>query len=106
MAGFDKQRDKLVGSEEEQTGGLSIQKKQKIDDNEETFKKPKVSLFGLDALAREKRKQSAKQHVQYEPKRDSSDQVVKRHRHGDDRDDDRGAVRISFGNARTGRHYR
>lgn len=101
MAFSDK--DKLAGSSDSETGGLFIQKRRKKleDDDDEKFKKPKVSLLGLDMLAKEKRKSN-----------DDSLKVSKSVSKSKDfvselKLDDSGNPRISFGmNKPRDRHYR
>lgn len=103
MASFER----LEGTKEEkETGGLVIPKKRAggrgCDEDEGVFKKPKVSLLGLDALAREKRKQSA---VTSKKAKESSSRD-ERKRYDFRSDEDGGSVRVSFGSSRPGRHYR
>lgn len=102
MASFER----LEGTKEEkETGGLVIPKKRaggRGCDEDGVFKKPKVSLLGLDALAREKRKQSA---VTSKKARETSSRD-ERKRYDFRSDEDGGSVRVSFGSSRPGRHYR
>lgn len=101
MASFEGRLEGL--EQDQQAGGLQIQKKRKggwDEDDEGVFKKPKASLLGLDALAREKRKQSSSKQ-----EKTSTHKVPTRKFDVTD-NEDRGSIRVSFGSSRPGRHYR
>lgn len=94
MDSFDKKKDSLVGSKGEEVGGLLIQKK---SDETTRFKKPKVSLLGLDSLAREKRKHSTNE---------DHHNIENSKRYKIDKTSDGGNIRISYGSSRVEKHYR
>ncbi len=50
--------DKLEGSDLKEKGGLVYPKNGESSSSQDTFKKPKASLFGLDKLAAQKRAES------------------------------------------------
>ena len=98
-------RDKLAGSSDNEIGGLILQKRKNIGDKEEySFKKPRVSLLGLDALAKEKKHQTE----------DNDKSKVKSVRQDFSKTDStlyiHGSPRVSFGNTKftrpKDRHYR
>ena len=104
MTNFDKNKHQLEGSIGDEGGGLILPKKrQKNEDG--VFKKPTISLLGLDALAREKRKQRELKEGPSEKK------VRKAYEQKEDRSDSRayegGRVRVSFGSGNSkSRQYR
>ena len=92
---FDQQKHKLEGSSTRESGGLILSKKRSNIDDDDGFKKPNVSMLGLDVLAREKRKQKEAEKTEGVPVEKKRRQEHKREQ---SRSDNReGGVRISFG---------
>lgn len=111
MAAFDAKKHKLEGTSGEESGGLILSKKRSKPDDGGTFKKPTGSLLGLDALAREKRKQrELKESAVDEPvdkKRKPGISSRKNEDTSDSRGYGEGRVRISFGSGHSrNRQYR
>lgn len=99
MASFDSQKHQLAGSLGDETGGLQLKKKSQGE-----FKKPAVSksVLGLDALAREKRReQEEERRRKAEGRRRASETVpqAKRHKDDDVQGVGGGNVRVSFGSS-------
>ena len=95
MSSFDSSTHRLAGSGSE-TGGLIKKKKNEEVDKptkDEEFKKPSVSLLGLDVLARRKREQREAEEAgngKFTAKRPKLDRDRRREQYDTD-------VRISFG---------
>lgn len=90
MSLFQEATERLEGSDSIETkGGLIIKKKTPSNEDEVVFKKPRVSLLGLDKLAAEKRKEEADKILQDQNKssrdRDRSSRDRDHHRSSDDR---------------------
>ena len=97
---FAEKKHKLEGATGEETGGLIIQKKSRQDKDEGVFKKPGVSLLGLDALARAKRREQAEEKRARGSTREheSSSKRSKMEEEGERGGySGRGDVRVSFG---------
>ena len=97
---FTSKKHKLEGASGEEEGGLIIQKKSRPDKDEGVFKKPGVSLLGLDALARAKRKEQADEKRARGSTRDH-ESSSKKPRTQDEEEgggySGRGNMRVSFG---------
>ena len=99
MTSFDGQKHQLAGSIGKETGGLLVKKK-----DEGEFKKPAVreSVLGLDALARQKRREQEEERKRKaEDRRRANVTVPQAKRHKEDAviGVGGGDVRVSFGSS-------
>lgn len=98
---FAQKKHKLEGASGAEEGGLMIQKKSRQEKEEGVFKKPGVSLLGLDALARAKRREQAEGRQAGGSGRDIGSSSKRARTEGGEEEEggggERGDVRVSFG---------
>ena len=104
MSSFSNKSHHLEGSNQEESGGLIIKKKSNVEE----FKKPvaRASRLGLDALAREKRREQLDERRK---RRQAEEPAVSKKPYLDSEEEfysNEGRVRLSFGSSGSSRDRR